>query len=164
MLTNRTDRPRNRSLVSLAARLVPAALVVAAVVGCGDSSEPPRLPVSGKVTLDGKPLPAGQLTFVPLDGRTASVAEVRDGAFQTDGSTGPAPGRYQVEIYAVESTGKTIPSPDIPGATIEEERDLVPERYNVKSELTAEVKPDGDNAYEFALTSQAPAARKVRRR
>ncbi len=156
MPKNRTDRPRHHRLI--------LGLALAAVVGCGDASEPPRLAVSGKVTLDGKPLPAGQLTFVPLDGRTASVAEVRDGAFRADGADGPAAGRYQVAIYAVESTGKTIPSPDVPGATIVEERDLIPDRYNVKSELTAEVKPDGENAYEFALTSQAPAARKVRRR
>jgi len=161
MLKTLRDRPGHRSpALRLAAILAPTALLV---VGCGDA-EPPRLPVTGKVSLDGKPLPTGQVTFVPLEGRTAAVAEVRDGVFQADRSTGPAPGRYQVEIYAVEPTGKKIPNPDAPGSTIDEERDLVPDRYNVRSELVAEVKPDADNSYEFSLTSHSPTPRRSRRR
>ncbi|MDG3002533.1 hypothetical protein [Paludisphaera mucosa] len=148
----------SRSLV------LPAALFAClGLAGCGEGG-PSRLPVSGKVSLDGKPLTTGKVTFVPLDGTTASVAEIRDGAFQADRSAGPSPGRYQVEIIAVEPTGKKVPNPDVPGSTIDEERDLVPARYNVKSELTAEVKPDADNAYEFALSSQGAVAKKIRRR
>lgn len=154
---------RPRSTRPLAFALVASIGAACGLVGCGDPG-PERHSVAGKVSLDGKPLPTGKVTFVPLDGATAAVADVRDGVFQADGSSGPAAGRYQVEIVAVETTGKKIPNPDVPGTTLDEERDLVPDRYNVKTELTAEVKPGADNAFEFALSSEAPRGKKSRRR
>ncbi len=160
-MTTSLERPYSRRgrVIGLGAAL--AALV--GLAGCGDEG-PTRESVAGKVSLDGKPLDSGTITFVPLDGATASVVEVRDGAFQTDRASGPAPGRYQVEIIAIEATGKKIPNPDFPSATIDEERDLIPPRYNIKSELTAEVKPNADNAFQFELSSRNPVVRKVRRR
>ncbi|WP_165070745.1 hypothetical protein [Paludisphaera rhizosphaerae] len=149
------------SLRSLA--LLTALTTSLALTGCGER-EPERHPVAGKVSLDGKPLATGKVTFVPLDGPTASVAEVRDGVFQVDRASGPASGRYQVEIVAVALTGKKIPNPDVPGRFLDEERDLVPERYNLKSELIAEVAPGAQNAFEFALSSERPAGKKTRRR
>ncbi|OJW26978.1 MAG: hypothetical protein BGO49_21790 [Planctomycetales bacterium 71-10] len=160
-MLNTTSRHEPSRLRALA--FVASLGAACGLVGCGDPG-PERHAVAGKVSLDGKPLPTGKVTFVPLDGATAAVAEVHDGVFQADGSTGPAAGRYQVEIIAVEPTGKKIPNPDVPGATLDEERDLVPERYNVRTELVAEVKPGADNAFEFALSSEAPRGKKARRR
>jgi len=60
-------------------RLLPlplAALLSAAALGCG----PGKAPVSGSVTLDGKPLPAGTIAFLPAKGQGAS-AEIKDGAY-----------------------------------------------------------------------------------
>lgn len=161
MITTYADR---RSFLS---RLLPLAACLgglSSLAGCGDEG-PERVAVAGKVSLDGKPLPTGKVTFVPIDGPTAAVAEVRDGVFRAEGADGPAAGRYRVEIVAVEPTGKKIPNPDAPGATLDEERDLVPERYNARTELLAEVKPGADNSFEFALSSKkAPGGRKSRRR
>ncbi|WP_337176809.1 hypothetical protein [Paludisphaera sp.] len=158
-------KTNNHQRSSLFRRLSLAACLagVACLGGCGDGG-PERVAVTGKVSLDGKPLPKGKVTFVPLDGPTAAVAEVRDGVFRAEGSDGPAAGRYQVEIVAIEATGKQIPNPDAPGTTIEEERDLVPERYNVRTELVAEVRPGADNAFEFALSSEPQRVKKSRRR
>jgi hypothetical protein len=157
--TNNHRRSSPFRRLTLAASLAGAACLG----GCGDGG-PERIAVAGKVSLDGRPLPTGKVTFVPLDGATAAVAEVRDGVFRAEGQAGPAAGRYQVEIVAVEPTGKKIPNPDVPGATLDEERDLVPERYNARTELVAEVRPGADNAFEFALTSASPRGKKPRRR
>ncbi|MDR3620961.1 MAG: hypothetical protein P4L85_16535 [Paludisphaera borealis] len=160
MQTDRLPVRRRRGFV-LGAGLALATSIAAA--GCSDEG-PVRQAVSGTVALDGKPLATGSITFVPVEGATAATAEVVDGAFQTGRSTGPAPGRYQVEIVAVQSTGKTIPHPDFPETTIEEVRNLVPPRYNVKTELKAEVKPDANEPYKFDLSSQTATSPRARRR
>ncbi|WP_406697774.1 hypothetical protein V5E97_02810 [Singulisphaera sp. Ch08] len=111
------------------------------MVGCGDEG-PARQPVSGVITLYGKPLPSGSVTFAPLDGTTAATAEIRDGAYRIGRSEGPAPGRYQVEINAVKPTGKRIKHPDLPSETIEEVRNVIPTSYNVETQLAIVVTPD----------------------
>ena len=140
-------------LVALVAPAVPA--------GCGEAG-PLRRAVAGSITLDGKPLPAGTIVFAPLDGATAAVADVRDGSYRIGAGSGPAAGRYQVEVRAEAPTGKRVPHPDLPGETIEEVRELVPPRYNARTELTVEVKPDAANAFDFALTSRTTAPRRRR--
>lgn len=132
-------------------------------VGCGDAG-PARQPVSGVITLNGKPLPSGTVTFAPLDGATAATAEIRDGAYQIARSEGPAPGRYQVEINAVKPTGKMIKHPDLPSETIEEVRNIIPVNYNVQTQLAIEVTPDGANAFPFDLTSARRVASRSRGR
>jgi hypothetical protein len=52
------------------------ALLLTAAVGCGSG----KGTVSGKVTLDGKPLPAGQISFVGAHGQTAT-ADIKDGQY-----------------------------------------------------------------------------------
>ena len=138
-------------------------LAVAGGVACRGDSGPARLPISGSITIDGAPLPSGSITFAPLDGPVAATAEVRDGRFHADRSAGATPGRYQVEIVAVRPTGRRVPHPDLPRETTEEVRDIIPPRYNVATELTAEVKPGADNEFAFALTSRTAPARSRRR-
>src|SRR5688572_2994584 len=58
-----------------AGRLAAVALAVAAAAGCGGPA-PGR--VTGRVLLDGKPLPGGILTFVPADFKGQSVAAALD--------------------------------------------------------------------------------------
>lgn len=132
------------------------------LAGCGESG-PPRQPVSGTVTLDGKPLASGSITFAPVEGVTAATAEVRDGAYRIGRSEGPVPGRYQVEIVAVQPTGKRIRHPDLPSETTDEVRNLIPPQYNVETRLAAEVKSDGENVFRFDLSSRRVASRTSRR-
>ena len=68
----------------------------------------PRAAVRGRVLLDGKPLPHGSVTFVPLDehppgshsSRTAFVmnTDTPTGDFTLAEKVGPAVGRYKVEV------------------------------------------------------------------
>jgi|GEM_PF-791893 len=120
--------------------------------GCSEAG-PARQPISGTITLDGKPLTVGTITFAPLDGTTAATAPIQDGTYRLSRSEGPAPGRYQVEISAVRPTGRRIAHPDLPSETIDEVRNIVPPNYNVQTELAVEVKPDGEQTLPFQLST-----------
>lgn len=150
----RRTRPRGRLTAALA-------LVLAA--GCGGESGPARLPVSGRVTLDGQPLSTGAITFLPSGPGHAVGGRIEDGTFSLGRPEGPGPGSYKVEIVSVQPTGKQVTSPDDPTATIEEVRDVIPPRYNLATTLLVEVKPEETNIYQFDLVSRddSPKGRRV---
>ena len=72
-----------------------AALAVMLASGCAGESGPPRLPVSGKVTLDGKPLPSGTITFLPTGKGEAASGPIADGSFAVEPVRGSGPGEIQ---------------------------------------------------------------------
>lgn len=87
-------------------------LVAAMVAGCG--GRPDRVEVSGKVTLDGQPLPNANIHFRPMPGE-----DMRDSVGSTDENgefvmncfgdeDGVPPGEYRVAINAQkrESSGE----------------------------------------------------------
>jgi len=121
--------------------------------GCGDN----QVRIRGNVTLDGKPIDTGAISFIPDDlskGQTAG-ASITLGEFQVVGNNLPPPGLYRVEIRGQKKTGKQIPagSPSPPGTMLEETIEAVPAKYNHKSELKQELKT-GDNNINFELISQ----------
>lgn len=144
-------------------RLAAVALAVVLAPGCGGEDGPPRFPITGQVTLDGKPLQTGTIAFHPGGEGNAASADVTDGTFAINRSNGLVAGKYKVEIVSVQGTGKQIKSPDDPTATIEETRNLIPERYSRESRIEAVVKPDAENSYQFDLTAKedSPRGRRV---
>ena len=123
------------------------------IAGCGDN----QVRIRGNVTLDGKPIDTGAISFIPDDlskGQTAG-ASITLGEFQVVGNNLPPPGLYRVEIRGQKKTGKQIPagSPSPPGTMLEETIEAVPAKYNHKSELKQELKT-GDNNINFELISQ----------
>lgn len=77
---------------------------VAPLFGCRDSVIE-RLPVSGEVLIDGRPLGSGSIEFVPEEGRPSSAAIQADGHFELASESvgrakeiGVAPGRYRVQV------------------------------------------------------------------
>jgi len=114
--------------------------------GCGGSGP---LPVSGTVTLDGQPLPSGDILFEPVDGTTSSDGgTIKDGKF----SFTSKPGKMKVKIVAL----REAPGPPLKGAMGEplpNTQQYLPAKYNTATELTAEVKKGGDNKFDFALVS-----------
>jgi hypothetical protein len=132
--------------------------------GCGSGDDLPREPISGTVTFEGQPIPSGSIQFVPRQTKEgiASGAVIADGRFRVDREDGPVPGSYQVMIFASDQTQATSPvEPPGPGASATKEEkkqararrsaELLPLRYNLKSELIAEVKAGGPNVYTFDL-------------
>ena len=71
-----------------AARLLPV-LISALAFGCGDDK---TARVSGKVTFNGRPVPAGKIYFMPdgEQGNTGSTgyADIKDGEYDTGSSGG----------------------------------------------------------------------------
>lgn len=142
-------------------RSVPLLIVMGVVAGCGRSDRLPTARVTGTVTLDGKPLQSGSVIFEPVDGRRLAKGSIRsDGSFvlgtyrQGDGAV---PGRHRVAVIAIgelpaDSRRDPLNPPSGPS--------LIPVFYSdsSKSGLTFEVKPDGPNVYNAALSSSAKPA------
>ena len=116
--------------------------------GCSESST--HGIVHGTVTLDDQPLVEGTVRFVPVDGasQTAS-AMVNDGSFT---ATVPV-GQMRVEFSAPKVVGrrKMYDEPDSPEVDVVAE--LLPPRYNVRSEFTVDVQTGSQDA-PYELSSQ----------
>jgi len=106
-------------------------------IGCGRSDGPKMIAVTGQITLDGKPLDAGSISFLPVDGNgVPSGAKISGGAYRAD----VPPGEKRVEIRAPKVVGQRDAyqgDPNSPKVDIIEER--IPHRYNAQSELRAKV-------------------------
>lgn len=79
--------------------------------GCSDG-RPKRVPVAGKVLIDGKPVAAGSIQFVSQSGggRPAAGQIQPDGSFALgtfDASDGCPPGTYAVIVSAIEIINDT---------------------------------------------------------
>jgi hypothetical protein len=141
-------------IVGLLPLLVAAGL---APPGCSsDEDKLPRRPIAGTVTFDGKPLKAGTIQFYPSSVKEGIAAGgfVVDGQFRVAQKEGPVPGKYSVMIFARdENAAPPPPEGDMPGViqARKSTAGLIPVRYNLETELTAEVKADGPNTYEFVL-------------
>lgn len=113
----------------------------AALTGCGRSG--PRLyDVSGTVTVNGKPLDQGTIAMDPADGKgDACGGEISGGRFRLRASTGPK--RVTICAYCMTD----MKGPD--GNPIR--RQYLPNKYNLQSQLKADVSPDQANDFEFCL-------------
>lgn len=79
-------------------------LVVVAVAGC-DDGRPERVPVSGQVLIDGKPLACGYLRLIPDGTRPAGGQIGPDGRFQLgcfEKQDGAPLGTHKVAVIAQE--------------------------------------------------------------
>jgi hypothetical protein len=105
--------------------------------------------VSGRVTLDGKPLSEGLVTFRPAP-ETAGPefsGQVANGEYRVVKSV--LPGTYSVQVRSWQKTGRTVESPL--GKNTEEIIDIIPTRYaSPGSELSA-VLASGPNSVNFDL-------------
>jgi hypothetical protein len=143
---------RRHYLVGLAA--------VALFAGCG---KPYRVaPVSGKVTLDGKPLPKASVTFVPMaskdninPGPTAAGLTDDDGRYTliVDKDT-PGAVVGTCRIYITTLLSDPVLDEREGGPPVQRPRDRVPEKYNQKTELTYDVPKGGTDQANFDLYSR----------
>jgi hypothetical protein len=123
------------------------------LVGCTGSSG--RQAIEGTVTLDGKPLEKGQITFVPqadTKGPTAG-AEVTGGRFKIPAAGGAFAGKFRVEIAASRPGGPKVPD-RMTGKLVDGYVQFIPARYNAESQLTADVKAGAVNHFAFEVKSQ----------
>lgn len=81
--------------------------IVAGIAGCGDG-RPPRVPVSGQVLIDDKPLSYGTIQFIPTGARLSQGLLDRDGRFTLTcfgDNDGAVTGRHAVTVRAGEPIG-----------------------------------------------------------
>ena len=120
-------------------------------IGCS-SGGPEIAQVSGRVTMDGKPLANASVVFIPENGRPAGAATDADGRYVlnfTEGRRGAIPGKNSVRITTQRETekdenGKTV----VPGSP-----ETIPMEYNAASTLEFTVEPKKKNVANFELKS-----------
>ncbi|MBX9680945.1 MAG: hypothetical protein K2X38_19490 [Gemmataceae bacterium] len=118
------------------------------LTGCNDGL--PRASISGKVTLDGKPLEQGLIAFAPLDGKSGTGGgPIEKGVYKAEVPLGS----FRVTISGTKTTGKkkVYDTPDSPMADVLEE--LVPPKYNRDSKLTQKIKGNQSDVH-FDLTTK----------
>jgi hypothetical protein len=149
------SKPLMRKLTLLCA-VSPSLLVV---VGCSDSRRDVA-PVSGRITLDGKPLAGASVVSQPVAPPGSVIAGKGSGAFcdddgrfqleTLDGRPGAIVGEHRIRIYG----------PRDPKATSDRDggggprREPIPAKYNKDTQLTLTVPPDGTSEANFSLKSK----------
>jgi hypothetical protein len=120
-----------------------------ALLGCGGEK---LVPVEGKATVDGDPLPGGSLIFVPVEGRGKGSIQGnidQNGRFKmmTNGKPGVPVGKYKVAYGEPPPEGATAdpsatPTEPKPAPKKKRER-VVDPKYDSfdKTDLTIEVLP-----------------------
>jgi hypothetical protein len=132
-----------------------ATAILGAMMLCGCGSTSSRQSIQGTVTLDGKPLEKGQITFVPqadTRGPTAG-AEISGGNFSIPTAGGTFAGKFRVEITASRLSGQKA-ADRFTGKPVDSFEQFIPRRYNTESRLTADVKAGTENRFEFATSSK----------
>jgi hypothetical protein len=132
------------------------AICVSGLVGCGPHTD--RLPVGGKVSLDGQPLDQGSIRFASSGGGkvVSSGAVIKDGEFQIPREKGLPPGTYHLEVSSPNTKVPPVAYRAAPGepASPPTAPERIPAEYNVDSKKTVEVAADKDNNFEFDIVSK----------
>ncbi len=149
-------------------------LLVMGVVGCSKSepvderlaaADPTALvPVTGRVTFNGKPLATVVVTFLPPRGPALAVDETdEEGNYELKSMGGPGalPGEYKVGIsYLVSDKGEPQGigprTALVQGPGMLSAKELVPKEYDLgRTKLTAKVGPKG-GVFNFDLPVDIP--------
>jgi hypothetical protein len=133
-------------------------LILVATSGCSDAQKA-LAPVSGVVTLDGKPLAGASVRFQPvapagetISGKGSYAFCGPDGRFELstiDDKPGAVVGDHTVRIYGPKAQANS--------ATDEGGRrppEIVPRRYNSQTELKFTVPSDGTDQANFDLKTK----------
>ena len=153
-------RHREASIARLRRRILAAAgafSAVLALAGCG-SSDLPLASVSGRVTLDGQPLPKAFVEFQPIaEGSPSYGITDEEGRYELRFSrrhAGVLAGQHKVRVRTArtqtDEQGNEIPIPE-----------KIPPRYNAETELTATI-DDSTDEVNLDLTGARQTASRAR--
>jgi hypothetical protein len=137
-----------------------AAFAVLALAGCGPSAGPPLAPVSGTVTLDGKPLSGAVVSFIPTgdtpggggDGRTGP-----DGKYtlRSRHGGGVAAGEYRVVVSKrVMPNGSDVPPDDPTPPSESPAREILPYYSDRSSPVLTATVPTAGATVDLPLQSR----------
>ncbi|WP_417381023.1 hypothetical protein [Gimesia sp.] len=125
-------------------------LLLLIFTGCqGGDEGPETFTVTGEVSFSGKPVEEGQIVFLPTTGNTQrQAAIIKNGQYSSECT----PGKKNVEITAYRfDESKQEPDPAEPGKTVPARVQYLPNKYNQKTTLVAEVAKQGENHIDFKL-------------
>jgi hypothetical protein len=123
--------------------------------GC-DSGGPQLGTVTGKITLDDKPMFGVVVTFVPEGGSASYGVTDKNGVYTlmfTDTKAGAMVGSHKVTLESPRLSREEIAEMKAEGQEAPPEISAVPRKYSGDAALTAEVKK-GKNTIDFPLTSK----------
>jgi len=153
---------KNRSVVTMRLCFLAAAALLAPAVGC--DSGPKFVPVSGVVSLNGKPYGKAAVSFQPIGsaenaypGRGSSAYTDENGRFVliSDKHRGAVAGKHLVRI-TTRSTAMTgeagVGSPD--NAPANRSVDPIPLEWNWQSQKEFEVPPGGTDKANFDIVTK----------
>lgn len=95
-------------MYGLRRRIVGGIVVLVLAAGC--ASKPEMAKISGKVTFNGQPVPAGWISFTPEPGKgSVCVCQITDGVYDSsrESPAGIHPGKNMIKIAGFD--GKKIP-------------------------------------------------------
>jgi hypothetical protein len=155
-------------------RLAAVLMVLTAlgIAGCGGGEDMGTVPVTGIVTFDGDPLPGAVIAFSAGEGTGTGGASGQFSSYTDDDGEfsmmysksveGLRPGEYRVTVRSISDLypGRGAiapPGPSIGNSTSAQSSvpKKLPEKYLSfkESGLTANVKAEDDNHFEFTLSS-----------
>ncbi len=141
------------------------------VLGCSGGAGLETAPVTGTVTMDGAPMANVAVTFVPVAGGAAASGQTdTSGVYtlNTVGESGAVLGKHTVKVTSMQATGSGTgasvgsDSPEYAkqasgdyaaGSAAASVKEVIPEKYNTKSELSYEVVA-GKNTFDITMTSK----------
>jgi hypothetical protein len=135
-------------------QLVASCFLVVAVGGGGcnsGGSGGPATPIEGTVTLDGKPLEMGMVSFEAADGKGGFYqGPIQGGQYMVIVPANAIKGEMIVRVQGTIRTGRRVPIGA--GGAMVEEIITLPPKYNTKSELRFKPKPAEPNTHKIELT------------
>ena len=134
-------------------------VLVLVSAGCNGGDGLPRQPISGSVTLDGRKLEHGVISFYPsarlINGTMVSGASTIDnGRFSISRDAGLIPGKYKVAVHSADVSPSVVitnPIPTTPGMS---PKDKVPTKYNSNTVLEIEIEDHQIKDIDIDLASQ----------
>jgi hypothetical protein len=134
----------------LAMRQSVFAILLVAIVPLLGCSEKKVALLSGLVTVDGTPIENGSISLMPAE-RNAPTAEAIIAAGKYTLTT--LPGAKNVSIHGFQKVGtRRYHEGDPSSPMVDVNEEIVPARYNIQTELKADLKV-GPQTLDFALTS-----------
>ena len=128
-------------------------VLVFSMAGCGRSG-PEIAYVSGRVTMDGKPLTNATVVFAPENGRPAGARTDASGNYVlnfTEGRRGAIPGKNTIRITTLRDAEMDDNGKILPGSP-----ETIPPQFNSASTLTFTVEAKKKNVANFDLVSAGP--------
>lgn len=150
MLTGQIQQWEFSSPSFVASRLLIVALAFSASAGCGSRLN--KSAVKGTVKFkNGEPIGLGMIEFSSTDAKSGnqSGARIAEGTYEIPRDKGLRPGKYIVRISAPSGllSGQGAPG----SAKLELPKELVSEKYNVKSKLEVEVSSEPSYTFDFEV-------------